>query len=45
MMYGDPAFEGKLKWLTFGTAIIPQWGVYIGDGVGIYECSCDFRNP
>ena len=25
MMYGDPAFEGKLRWLTFGTAAIPQW--------------------
>ena len=25
MMYGDPAFEGKLRWLTVGTAAIPQW--------------------
>ncbi|MCR5596146.1 MAG: hypothetical protein K6G12_09875 [Lachnospiraceae bacterium] len=25
MMYGDPAFSGKLKWLTAGTAAIPQW--------------------
>ena len=22
MMYGDPTFEGKLKWLTIGTAFI-----------------------
>ncbi len=25
MMYADPAFSGKLKWLTVGTAAIPQW--------------------
>ena len=25
MMYGDPTFAGKLKWLTIGTAAIPQW--------------------
>ncbi len=25
MMYGNPTFEGKLKWLTIGTAAIPQW--------------------
>ncbi len=25
MMYADPAFEGNLKWLTLGTATIPQW--------------------
>lgn len=25
MMYGDPTSIGKLKWLTIGTAAIPQW--------------------
>ena len=25
MMYGDPTFAGKLRWLTIGTADIPQW--------------------
>ena len=25
MMYGDPTYAGKLKWLTIGTASIPQW--------------------
>ena len=25
MMYADPTFEGNLKWLTIGTAAIPQW--------------------
>jgi len=25
MMYGDPSGTGKLKWLTIGTAAIPQW--------------------
>ena len=25
MMYGNPAFEGSIKWLTLGTAAIPQW--------------------
>lgn len=24
-MYADPTFEGNLKWLTLGTAAIPQW--------------------
>ena len=25
MMYADPTFEGNIKWLTLGTAAIPQW--------------------
>ena len=25
MMYADPTFEGNIKWLTIGTAAIPQW--------------------
>lgn len=25
MMYGNPAYQGALKWLTVGTAMIPQW--------------------
>ncbi len=25
MIYGDPAYAGELKWLTAGTAAIPQW--------------------
>ena len=25
MMYGNPSFEGNLKWLTLGTANISQW--------------------
>ena len=25
MMYGDPAYEGTLPWLTAGVAVIPQW--------------------
>lgn len=25
MMYGDPTSISKLKWLTIGTAAIPQW--------------------
>ena len=25
MIYGNPEFTGNLKWLTFGTALIPQW--------------------
>ncbi len=25
MMYGNPTYSGSLKWLTAGTAAIPQW--------------------
>ena len=25
MMYGNPAYEGALSWLTAGVAAIPQW--------------------
>jgi len=24
-MYADPTFQGNIKWLTLGTAVIPQW--------------------
>ena len=25
MMYANPIFQGNIKWLTLGTAAIPQW--------------------
>lgn len=25
MLYGDPAYQGSLSWLTKGVAVIPQW--------------------
>ena len=25
MMFGNPTYTGNLKWLTIGTAAIPQW--------------------
>ena len=39
MMYGDPAFEGKHRWLTFGTAAIPKWRYFECTRVYIMDCA------